>query len=91
MKCVFLDYDNIINGYRLWGPIGHKAIVGWDVIFNENSMQRKEVPDIVLIEVEMSEYENEAFDKHEEQQVQKPRFIRSTCPKRHLERYSHEF
>ena len=63
-------------------------------MFHEKSMQRKKVQqtlEIIAVELEMSEYENEAFDKHEEQQVQKPRFIRSTCPKRHLERYSHEF
>ena len=32
-----------IKGYGLWDPTDHKVIVSRDVIFNEKSMQRKEV------------------------------------------------
>ena len=55
-------------------------------------MKRKEVqqtPEIVLVEVEMVEDENGAFDQHEEQWFQQPQIRRYTH--KHLERNSLDF
>ena len=64
---VYLGYDNTIKGFILWDPIGYNIIVNWDVIFNEQFMQQKEVQfffEIVPVEVEISEDESEVYGEH---------------------------
>ena len=32
-KCIFVGYDDVTKGYRLWDPIAHKIVISRDVIF----------------------------------------------------------
>ena len=34
-KCVFLDFEKSVKGYRLWDPISKKMVTSKDVIFDE--------------------------------------------------------
>ena len=68
-KCVFISYGNTIKGYGLLYPTNYNIIVSRDIIFNEKSMQRKEVqqtPEIMHVEAQMSEDGSEASYQHEE-------------------------
>lgn len=40
IKCIFLDYDENVKGYRLWvkSEKGYRVIVRKDVVFNETLM-----------------------------------------------------
>ena len=37
-KCIFVGYDDVMKGYRLWDPIAHKIVISKDVIFDESSL-----------------------------------------------------
>ena len=32
-KCIFVGYDDVTKGYRLWDPTAHKIVISRDVIF----------------------------------------------------------
>ena len=40
-KCVFLDFEKSVKGYRLWDPISKKTMTSKDVIFDEAFMLKQ--------------------------------------------------
>ena len=41
-KCIFVGYDDVMKGYRLWDPTSHKIVSRKDVIFDESSLIKSE-------------------------------------------------
>ena len=41
-KCIFLGYDDVMKGYRLWDPTPHKIVISRDVIFYEYFLIKSE-------------------------------------------------
>ena len=41
-KCIFVGYDDVTKGYRLWDPTSHKIVISRDVIFYESSLIKSE-------------------------------------------------
>ena len=41
-KCVFVGYDDLTKGYRLWDPTTHKIFISRYVIFDECSLTKLE-------------------------------------------------
>ena len=39
-KCIFVGYDDVMKGYRLWAPTAQK--IGRDVVFYESSLIKSE-------------------------------------------------
>ena len=41
-KCIFVGYDDITKGCRLWDPTSHKIVIREDVILDEYSLIKSE-------------------------------------------------
>ena len=41
-KCIFVGYDDVMKGYRLWDPTTHKIVISRDVIVYESSLIKSE-------------------------------------------------
>ena len=41
-KCIFVGYDDVTKGYRLWDPTAYKIVISRDVIFDESSLIKSE-------------------------------------------------
>ena len=42
-KCIFVGYDDVTKGYRVWDPThSHKIVISRDVIFYESSLIKSE-------------------------------------------------
>ena len=41
-KCIFVGYDDVMKGYRLWDPTAHKIVISRDVIFYDFSLIKSE-------------------------------------------------
>ena len=37
-KCIFVGYDDVTKGYRLWDPTAHKIVISKHVNFYESSL-----------------------------------------------------
>ena len=68
---VFLGYGKGVKGYKFWDPMGNKAVISRDVVFDENSMlkstqgKKQQVPEsknsdkqVVQVELETLVPEN---------------------------------
>ena len=40
-KCVFLGFEKVVKGYRLWDPISKKTVTSRDVIFDKAFMLKQ--------------------------------------------------
>ena len=40
--CIFVGYDDVMKGYRLWDPTAHKIVISKDVILDESSLIKSE-------------------------------------------------
>ena len=41
-KCIFVGYDDVMKGYRLWDPTTHKIVISIDEFFDESSLIKSE-------------------------------------------------
>ena len=48
-RCIFVAYDDVTKGYRLWDPTARKIVISIDVIFAESSLIK---PENVKVDVE---------------------------------------
>ena len=37
-KCIFLEFEKGVKGYKLWDPVAQKVVIGRDMVFDEKSM-----------------------------------------------------
>ena len=41
-KCIFVGYDDVTKGYRLWDPTTHNIVISINVFFYEYSLIKSE-------------------------------------------------
>jgi hypothetical protein len=45
-KYIFVGYDDVVKGYRLWDPTTHKIIISRDVVFDESPLIKSDVVEV---------------------------------------------
>jgi hypothetical protein len=45
-KYIFVVYDNVVKGYRLWDHTSQKIIISRDVVFDESPLIKSDVVEV---------------------------------------------
>ena len=72
-KCVFVGYDDVMKGYRLWDLTAHKIVISRDVNFYESSLikfesVRVEVEQQHAISKQLIQLENQSYNDSKKQE-----------------------
>lgn len=55
-KYIFVGYDDVVKGYRLWDPIAHKIIISRDVVFDKSPLIKSNVQKVEVKHEKVPQY-----------------------------------